>query len=365
MDKIEEEIQYAKPYANQYQATDTKRDSGKKSKTSIVIVFVIVIAVVLFSVIILFVEPPPLQISSIHVSLSESFSDHLDVTVLLGSTSRSSLAGNGDLEITYNDNVIYDSEISIDEDGTGELDLPYNSFLEGNGNYHFQVNYKGAESLPELYSVSYLVESLSIGTEVGAVSDSGQLNITTIMLSGDGRTMDSDPKDAEYLVTEIRNLDDNLEITTANTPSNIDGGFVREGYPYLRSGNYSISVKVTNNRAKITSNYYEINETRQIFLNIFPVAKGAVSSTELNGTNYTANFDASSSWNDGDITLYIWDFNNDGIVDLETTKSYASYSGYVNGMNYNAVLNVQGDVIVDSNFNSVEKGAIRIPVNSP
>ena len=50
---------------------------------------------------------------------------------------------------------------------------------------------------------------------------------------------------------------------------------------------------------------------------------------------------------------------------METTEPYASYSDYVNGMNYEAVLNVQGDVIVDTFFNDVEKGAVRIPVNSP
>lgn len=201
--------------------------------------------------------------------------------------------------------------------------------------------------------------------EVGVVSDSGQLNITTFMLTRDGRSMGSDPKDAEYLVTEIRNRDDNVEIPTSDTPSDIDGSFISEGYPYFRSGNYSISVKVTNTRVKPISEYFEINETRQIFLNILPIARGIATTTQDASLTYTADFDATASWNDGDITLYIWDFNNDGNVDLETTEPYASYSDYVNGMNYEAVLNVQGDVIVDTFFNDVEKGAVRIPVNSP
>ena len=366
MDKIEDELQEVEPFTTQYRVPETKYYSGKKSKSAIIIVSIIVFIIVILSCVFLFISPYDPPLSNITVSLSESHTNHLYVTVLVGYTGRSSPVGEGDVEITYNDNVIYNGKIAIDDSGIGRRSINFNNFIEGNGAYYFQVKYREKDSPPQIYEVDYLVESLHLEADVGVVSEYGQLNLTTFMLTRDGRNMASDPKDIEYHVTEIRNLDEDLGIPTSGPYGNIEvRGFIREGYPYSRSGNYSISVKVTNTRAKPTSDYYEIIETRQIFLNILPVARGIVSSIESIGATYTADFDANASWNDGDITLYIWDFNNDGNVDLETKEPYASYSGYVNGMNYDAVLNVQGDVILDSIFNDVEKGAVRIPVNSP
>lgn len=84
-----------------------------------------------------------------------------------------------------------------------------------------------------------------------------------------------------------------------------------------------------------------------------------------NSTNYTVEFDASSSWNDGDITKYIWDFNGDGVIDLKTTDPKANFSEYNQGSNFNALLNVEGDVIINPYLGYLEKGALLIDIYSP
>jgi hypothetical protein len=353
------------PYTAYSQSSNLKSSSGNKRKTFIVIVAIVIVAIVILAAVIIFFIPDGGKITDIYVGLSESHSDYLDVTVLVGSSSRASIAGDGDLEITYNDNVIYTSKISINDDGTGELNLPYNDFIEGNGDYFFQCKYKGKESPPATYHVGYIVENLHTDVDVGVVLDSGSLDITTFMQTKEGTSVSSDPKDAEYQVTEIRNMDDGSEIQVENTPVDIGGSFIQMEYPYQQSGNYSISIRVENTRAKTTSEFYEVNMTREVFLNILPQARAVVSTTEAMGATYNASFDTSSSWNDGEITLYIWDFNGDGNVDLETTEPIASYSGYIDGMDYDAILNVQGDVLVDPIFNTLERGAAIIPVSSP
>jgi hypothetical protein len=363
---MEEEMDDIQSISYPYGSPDTKDDSRKKGPTKIIIASIIVVTIVLLSVIVLFFNFGPPEISHIYVSLSESQSNHLDVTVLAGSNDRGSLAGDADLDITYNSNIILTSKIPINEDGTGYLNLKYNSFIEGNGNYDFQCSYRGTISPPETYNVNYLVERLSLFPSVGVVSDEGQLNITTFMLEEDGRNMGSNPEDALFEITQIVNLDSNEHIQTQDTPVDIEESFIINEFPYNKSGNYAITAKVTNTRAKITSDFYEVFETLEAFLNIPPIAKATLTiSNNESLPNYTGHFDASESWNDGEITKYIWDFNNDGIIDLQTDEPYANYSGYVKGNDYVAVLNVQGDELIDEFLELYEKGALRISVETP
>ena len=154
---MEDELDNTSDVSDYPQPVISKPDSTKKRKTYIVIGTVVVVAILLFSFILLYITTTPPEIREIYVSLSESHSDYLDVTVLVGSNERASLAGEADLEITYNNSVIYTTKISIKAGGTGELDLPFNSFIVGNGEYTFQCAYHGKKSPPEIYSVRYIL----------------------------------------------------------------------------------------------------------------------------------------------------------------------------------------------------------------
>ncbi|UCE74559.1 MAG: hypothetical protein JSV56_02340 [Methanomassiliicoccales archaeon] len=328
------------------------------------------------------------EVSDVNVSLeSDPKSDRLNVTVLVGSTGTASIAGEADLEITYDDDVIHTSKISINDDGTGKATIPYNSFIEGNGNYYVTVEYEGVESPPAEYSVDYIVEEIEIGVwddyskeyklDARVVEEGGQLkgelNLTVFM--------DTDaPRAAEITVDEIKNTDDNSYLAQEELPQLVTEGFYQEGFSYSQSGNYSISVTLKNSLVKSTSNYYTVTDTWSGFLNIRPEANMDVEHQSDDLLTYTVELDASLSWNDGDITTYYWDFGDgetytetaddfpDGAFDGITTHTYSTL-GTTTGANlpqgsYLTTLNVKGDVI-DSNTEELETGGLTVQVDAP
>jgi hypothetical protein len=314
------------------------------------------------------------RITDISVNLSEdpsNYPDSIKATALVGTSGSASVAGKGNLEVRYDEDLVYSSKININDDGTGDVDVPYNSFIEGNGNYYFQVIYEGKDSPPAIYEVDYIVESLNITTEVGIVNNNGQLNVTVFMQDKKGKNMGSVPKGAQITFDEISLIGDS-PIVMDDGPEDVDESFLREVFSYDQSGNYTISVTVENTRVKSDSEYHEVTETRDIiYFNIIPRASAVytyVGNPTL--TSYTVEFDASSSFNDGTITLYKWDFNQDNDFDDadEQTTSPTVQKTFTRGLSPDVLLNVEGDVMIwdpfDQEYN-IETGATEIHVNSP
>lgn len=357
------------PIPHKFEPLHTSYSLEKKSRLPFIIASIIVITIIFSIIIIIYVPTPEPRISKIYLNLVETHLDHLDVAVLVGTTGTASVAGKGDIEIIYNNKTIYTFKIIIDETGEGRIEIPYNSFIEGNGNYYFHCMYKGKLSPPEIYHVRYIVERVDIGWNVDFEGDEGQMRVDINLLQEDGMSMDDNPKGAILTIDEIKQIDDETFITEGDQPIEIFEHFYRIEYPFNRSGNYILKVTLENTRINPKSNspYQIITRNLERFLNILPRANAQITNSYVipTSSNYTVEFDASSSLNDGDITKYIWDFNNDGNVDLETTGPYVNYSGYVRGQNYNAILNVEGDVIIDPALNEMEKGAVIIQVNSP
>ncbi|MEE9150449.1 MAG: hypothetical protein V3U20_01280, partial [Thermoplasmata archaeon] len=260
------------------------------------------------------------------------------------------------------------------DDGTGKVQIPYNSFVEENGDYYFQVKYKGEESPPVIYEEKYVVEILNISAEVGKVASGGQLNLTVTMLDDRGGMMT--PRGAELTIDEIDLIDDpSPPIINDEPPQPVSESFIREEYPYSQGGNYSISVTVENSRVKSDSDYFTVTETRVMFLNIQPIATADYIYGDPDITTYTVTFDAIDSWNDGIKTKHIWDFDGNGEIDEETTdpviehiySMFQSSPGETQGT-YNALLNVEGDIMVWDDIDKiyvVEKGATVIHVTPP
>jgi hypothetical protein len=310
------------------------------------------------------------SITNITVGLSEDNSnlpDKITVTALVGTTGSASVAGEGKLEISYEDDIVSTSKISIDDGGTGVVDVPYNSFIEGNGNYYFQVKYEGKESPPQLYEVDYIVERINITEGPGVVNYNGQLNVTYFMQRADGNNMNDLPKDADLTVDEIRNLDNNDKIADDEEPEEVDDSFIRLEFDYSKSGNYTFSASLINKRVKPDSDYYEITETRdKVYINLLPRASSTknVNDPGVPFSPYSVDFDASASWNDGDISAYVWDFD-DGSDPVSTDIPTISHT-FTAGTNHDVVLNVQGDVwIWDGTEFAIERGPQIIHVNAP
>jgi hypothetical protein len=313
------------------------------------------------------------SITDITIGLSEDDYQHPDeikVTALVGTTGSASIAGEGTVEITLGNSIIYTSKISIDDGGTGEVLVPYNGFIERNGNYYFQVIYEGKESPPQIFEVDFIIERINITVETGVVNKNGQLNVTYFMLAEDGNNMNALPKAAILTVDEIKNLDDNNIIADGvEFEDLVYNSSERLEFQYSRSGNYTFSASVINTMVKSDSDYYEISEVREkVYLNHLPIASSThnVNDPGIPLSPYSVDFDASGSWNDGDISVYIWDFD-DGSDPVSTTDPTISRT-FTAGTNHDVTLNVLGDVWIwdpfDEEYN-IERGATTIHVNAP
>ena len=354
-------IHYSYPYQ--------KHPPRDKSRILIILAAIIVVAVVISAVIFIWIINPGNEVSAIFFDFDYSDPDNLGVNVIVDSGGVLSLAGEADLWIFYQDREVYNSKVQIDSSGDGFLSIPYNSFVEGNGEYNFLVEYRNVESMPYIYNVGYVVELLDMDVVVDFVDGGGLLTIFINMLYEDGDSMLDNPKDVILTVNEILSVDDWNYITYGDEPQNISAHFFSNEYPYNKSGNYLVNVSLENTRVNPDSSslYFTIYETWEGFLNILPEAEAQIVNTypTPNSSNYTVEFDASNSWNDGDITNYIWDFNGDGAIDLETIEPKVNFSEYSQNQSYNTVLNVEGDVIINPYLGIKEKGSFTIRVDPP
>jgi hypothetical protein len=243
-----------------------KKPSPWVKRILVLIVVVVLVIVAIFAVVYLGTE-----VSDITVALDPNDPDHpndLRINVEVGTTGMASVAGDADLEVTYDGDVVHSSKIAIDDDGSGIKYLPFNSFIEGNGNYYVTAKYQGVESIPVEYNVDYLVEKLEIGiwdlgknqyvVDVGTVMDGGQvkgqLNLTVYLLDDDGNYLGSDPY-TELTVTEIKCTDDNTFITptSGDSPVDVDETQYNKEYLFDQAGNYTITVEVVNTRVNPNS----------------------------------------------------------------------------------------------------------------
>jgi hypothetical protein len=98
-------------------------------------------------------------------------------------------------------------------------------------------------------------------------------------------------------------------------------------------------------------------------LNILPVPKVEFTTSDPNLLDglYTVTFDASDSFNDGVITLYKWDLNDDGDFDdsQEITTDPTNQVQYLKGQSFTVTVNVVGDV-VDPETDELEVGSTTV-----
>ena len=85
------------------------------------------------------------DVTDVFVDIDTVGEENMEVTVIVGTSGTASIAGKADLEITLDDDVIYSSKVSINDEGNGYATIPYTDFVEGNGNYYVLVKYGGKE----------------------------------------------------------------------------------------------------------------------------------------------------------------------------------------------------------------------------
>jgi hypothetical protein len=335
----------------------------KKPSRFVKPILIVVVIIVLILVVIIAILFFGTKVSDVNVALDKTDPDNLEVTVLVGTTGMAGISGEGDLKIEYQDDVIYNTKVNINDEGNGYKSIPYNDFVEGNGNYYVTVEYKGKKNIPPVeYEVSYIVESLNISVEVERFNGEGQLNLTIYMLDKDGFNMADDPEKVKLTVEEIVSLDDGTFIADNESPITTSERSHKIEFPYSQAGTYSITVSLENTRINPDSgsDYFSISETRIAFLNILPIADADYEIID-NITTWWVEFNAGISWNDGENTRYIWDFNGDGTIDRDTVSPTTSYNYPRITSQVNVNLNVVGDII-DPVTGELERGARTITI---
>jgi hypothetical protein len=230
------------PY--QYPPPYPKFPRKRKPSPWIVLMTIIIVVVVIFALIFVFVINSGLEISGVFIDLDVTHPDNLGVNVIVDSGSVLSLEGVAHLSIIYMDREVFNSRVEIDGSGNGFLSIPYNSFVEGNGEYIVRAEYKDGDSFPTTYNVEYIVERLDINANVDFVDGDGELVINIYMLEEGVSGSFIIPEDALLTVNEIKRIDDGTYITAGDPSQTISESYHRIEYPYNKSGDYLINVSL-------------------------------------------------------------------------------------------------------------------------
>lgn len=270
------------------------------------------------------------------VELEDDTGIRVEIQALLQGSG--SANGEGELVISHNGVETYSSPVKITSD-TGILEIKYNEFVTELGEYEIIASFKGKSSEPPM--VFDLVEDLNFGiaeylevsmllpVDNNELINDPTLRDETIIIQvtasvkelGTGGNLinpSAPPKDATLELT-ITHEDGYNRAYVRDLKSNVTMVTINE-FVYYSSGtgpgpgNYTVSAKITNNMVKPSSPKYMItlDDLYTDYLNILPVADAGndISESPPRGTDtIDIEFDASDSWNDGEIISYIWDFD--------------------------------------------------------
>ncbi|UCH89028.1 MAG: hypothetical protein JSV49_12485 [Thermoplasmata archaeon] len=314
-----------------------------------------------------------------------------------------SASGDGELKIVYKgletyqpnyaNQETYSSKLSFSSDYALKVVL-YSEFVWDKGEYEIIATFKDksanyffdpADNLNFGFA-DYVNVSLSLEPNENTLRDSESARENPIYIHALARIRDYDETTGVERNPSAPPSDTLLEVTIAH-----EGG-TRETYDETLkgsseatfdefvyysstggtgSGYYTVSAKITNNNVNPSSPKYQIDlpSLRKEFLNVGPIANAGEDQNEnpdtLGGTTATVNFDGSKSWNDGEITKYIWDFDYSEDIgfdpDEETTSPTTSHTYERTAIidTYDVALQVIGDV-KDSRLGLDEQGNVPV-----
>ena len=324
---------------------DLMKDKGWtfRRKFFVILIAIIVIIAAVFAVVLLDTDVqqvlvlPPSQ-------LADDTGINVEVQALLEGSG--SASGEGDLVISHNGVETYSTKINFKSD-TAIKEIKYNEFVTDLGEYQITASFKGKSSDPptvfdleedfnfgiveyldikmklspdeiELYNKPYLRENdikVHITADVkvpntgpplknpSAPPRDSTVKLTITHESGNVKTYDHE------FVTEFSD-----QITVNSTTWVFDDFVYYSDGTGPGPGEYTISVEITNNMVKPDSTNYQISLTdlAKEELNLLPIADigDDISETAARfADSIDIEFDASDSWNDGEITKFLWDFD--------------------------------------------------------
>jgi hypothetical protein len=286
--------------------------------------------------------------------------------------------GDGSIKILFEGDEKYNSKISFNDD-YGRKEILYKDFIWDQGEYEIIVTFKDKS-----HSATFTPD---IDMDFGIAE---YLNVT-LQLEPNEYELKTDPSERDnpiYLyvnafVKEIvtengvekeqnprappKGVTIDLTIAHENGISEkyskqLDGVAFATFHEFIYwssgsgpgPGNYFVSAVLTNNNVMVESPKYQIDlpNLKSQFINIAPIADVVDDNITKEGafgqTTMEIFFDASNSWNEGEITKYIWDFDyeTDFDPDEETTSPTIShtYTKNIISDKYTILLQIVGDV---------------------
>lgn len=238
------------------------------------------------------------------------------------STERASATGQATLTVLFNGSTAFTRPVDV-RGGGGRLDVHLADFVEGNGNYTFNLDYKGVRATAR-YEIgipdrtNFIVTSVSTylknDTWVGD-GHTGALQFTANFYSDEAGGFQAPAPPNSSLVIQLKKnaFPDGQPITLAvegktflTTTLNVS----------LGPGNYTVETTFTNQWVKGTSSLKTLTDSNSSFVHNKPYACIAGQNYHgNNANNFTIVADASCSHDDIAIVTYNWLFG-DGTAEV-------------------------------------------------
>ncbi len=242
----------------------------------------------------------------------------------------SAFSGKGRLKVAYEGETCYSKPVNTD-DGNERVELRYQDFVVGNGEYTVLVTYGGKQGR-ESHEVGWVVEDInvtqSLASKVSAQTQGIPFNVTVVMRDRDQRSLEELPSELT-IQAQVKNengytvFEDEKELENVKSTYQMFN-FVKD-YPSWVSGNYTTEVTVVNDMVNEDSEYKEVTASTKSYMDAPPVAILNPSTTSISLlSDQEVKLDGSSSYDDGEIVSYSWylgyDVNNDPVTYSETEE---------------------------------------------
>ena len=315
---------------------DDEEEGGWSFRRKFFTVIIVIIVIIAAVAAVFLLNPAVQQVLVLPPSqLEDKTGIRIEAQALLEGSG--SANGEGTLKILYNGEEQYSSKVDFSGDQAIKT-VKYNEFFYDRGEYEIIAKFKDKTSESYFFDpeddfsfgiADYLDVQLSLEPDNFDMqndptkrSEPVKVNVLTYVKektsSGSTQNPRAPPTNSKIELT-IEHEGGEYDTVEKTLTEDDRGTFVTDIDYSLSNGGqgagyYTVSAKITNNYVKPTSPKYQVDldDITTVYLNLNPIAVHDSSISESsNQDTVEVEFDASDSWNDGDILKYVWDFDMD------------------------------------------------------
>ena len=259
--------------------------------------------------------------------------------IYANSDSYSSADGEATVSVTYEGNeegnTLYEKDVEIEND-RGSVEIPFREFVIANGNYTFRIE-SGSSSDEKIYRVRDVVEKLEMKwsdnrSESSSFDDIHEVTFEITPLDSNGNRLMAYPSPFLFQGVLIK-PDGSQRSIQSSSISNFSS--IRITVDHETKGDYKLTGSWMNKICLDSSPYrsVDITQNTDYTVDARPASHaGEAQTVSLEGGEATVEFDGSSSWDDGEIVQYIWNFGdgtNETAPGPVTSHTYTEEGDYM------------------------------------